>query len=169
MTGLDKLATSTLIDKIVDHTNLGSRKDKAEELLVKIKDKYKNKKLHITGHSLGGELTKHILHKNPNDKTMYGYGYNAAHHRDFHKKQILKEDERYKGYRTTRTDRSDAVSAIGDSSYLSTKHIKGIGTDIFAHKLNNFPDKKDKIKEPTKKDVVKSIKKRLRGRKKDEL
>ena len=135
----------------------------------KEKDKYKNKKLHITGHSLGGELTKHILHKNPNDKTMYGYGYNSAHHRDFHKKQIVKEDDRYKGYRTTRVDGSDLVSALGDSGYLSTKHIKGIGTDIFAHKLNNFPDKKDKIKEPTKKDVVKSIKKRLRGKIKEDL
>jgi hypothetical protein len=161
MTGYDKLFTSEM------YGNVGSRKDKAEKLLAKIKDKYKNKKLHITGHSLGGALTKHILHKNPNDKTMYGYGYNSAHHRDFHKKQIVKEDERYKGYRTTRKDGSDFFSALGDSSYLSTKHIKGIDTDFLVHSLNNFPDKKHS--EPTKKDVVKSIKKRIRGRKKDEL
>ena len=160
MTGYDKLFTSEM------YRNVGSRKDEAEKLLAKIKDKYKNKKLHITGHSLGGALTKHILHKNPNDKTMFGYGYNSAHHRDFHKKQIVKEDERYKGYRTTRSDGSDPVSALGDSGYLSTKYVKGIGTDSLIHSIDNFPDKKHS--EPTKKDVVKSIQKRLRS-KKDEL
>jgi hypothetical protein len=167
---LTALGKSELIDKLSKFTDIGSRKRKAEELLVKIKDKYKNKKLHIAGHSLGGEIVKHILYKNPNDKTIFGYGFNSAHHRKFHNKQLMKEDERYKGYRSSGSVASDIVSSLGDSGYLSTKYIKSLNKySIHNHYIDGFPDKKPV--EKSKVEVDKARKKRynLRGKYKEDL
>ena len=146
------------MDKVLESTNVGNRKKQAVRLLKKIKEKYPKKDIHLVGHSLGGHLVKHLLVKNKKDKTLKGYGFNSAQHREFHNKLMDGSiptdrrpalDPRYKGYRTAGRKHGDIVSRTGDANYKTTTHI---ANDLHPdsphhHYMDFFPDLKEEMRE----------------------
>ena len=100
------------------------RRDNAEIIFNKIKEDYPKAEIHLTGHSLGGSLTKHLLYKNRKDKNIRGYGYNAIPHVDFEDKQKVKTDRRYIPYRAVSENMGDFASVTGDKKYKNVVNVR---------------------------------------------
>ena len=122
------------------------RLKKSEAQLKDIKKRFPDAKIHLVGHSLGGKVTKSMLARNPDDKKLFGYGFNAAHDQRFHDRQEKGEDKRYKGYRLVGENVGDWASVIGDGSYSNTKYLtpkKGVDYNLDSslyHSLSAFPN-----------------------------
>jgi hypothetical protein len=109
------------------------RQRAARELYQKIKSKYLYNSVHLSGHSLGGSLVKHVLADNPHDKRLVGYGFNAAPDDSFYKrrKNILnnnKYDFRYKPY-ITYNEEDNLHDKIGRISELEHDNLRRIKSD----------------------------------------
>ena len=84
------------------------RLKETDNIYNSLRKKYPNKKIDIYGHSLGGFLTKHVLHKNKNDENLKAYGINAAPH---HSHDLM--DSRYNSIRNV----YDPVSVFESKKY----------------------------------------------------
>jgi hypothetical protein len=125
------------------------RQRDALTLYTKIKQKYLYNSVHLSGHSLGGSLVKHVLANNPHDKRLVGYGFNAAPDQKFYKqrKNILnnnKYDFRYKPYLTYNED-DNLHDKIGRISELDHDNLRRIKSDegswfnpVALHAMENF-------------------------------
>lgn len=122
------------------------RRDNAEIIFNKIKEDYPKAEIHLTGHSLGGSLTKHLLYKNRKDKNIRGYGYNAIPHVDFEDKQNVKTDRRYIPYRAVSENMGDFASVTSDKKYKNVVNVKGKAINPFSlHSMDNFLKEKDDL------------------------
>ena len=107
------------------------RQRDALKLYTKIKQKYVYNSVHLSGHSLGGSLVKHVLANNPHDKRLVGYGFNAAPDDAFYKRRKdpinnNKYDFRYKPYLTYNEDDNlhDKIGRISELDHDNLRRIK---------------------------------------------
>lgn len=100
----------------------------------KVKSKYNNSNIRITGHSLAGSLTKHIL-KNNKDDNIKGFGFNSGQGLSFNEmfEDWMIKDNRFTNYKIG----GDPVSAL--STYGKVKYFdignKGILGNHSIHKF----------------------------------
>lgn len=109
------------------------RQRAARDLYTKIKQKYLFKAVHLSGHSLGGSLVKHVLANNPHDKRIVGYGFNAAPDDSFYQRRKdpinnNKYDFRYKPY-ITYNENDNLHDKIGRISELDHDNLRRIKSD----------------------------------------
>ena len=127
--------------------DLFEKRFKKSQLQLKdLRQRFPDANIHLVGHSLGGAITKNMLALNPDDKKLFGYGFNAAHDQRFHDGQQKGEDKRYKGFRLSGENVGDWASVIGDGSYSNTRYItpkKGVDYNLASslyHSLDAFPN-----------------------------
>ena len=103
------------------------------------------KEVHISGHSLGGSLVKHVLANNPDDTRIVGYGFNAAPDDAFYqrRKDKNKYDYRYKPYLTynEKDNRHDPLGGISETDHDNLRRTKSDKISMALHAIENFKNK----------------------------